>query len=79
MHALPLTRMNYWILGAALAVIVLGYVTLGQQPWDGFMALTAAPILLVLGYCILVPLGILYRKGSEQSSGARDENAGTAS
>lgn len=78
-HALPLTKRNYQILGIALVVIALGYVALGQQPWDGFMALTAAPLLLVLGYCILVPFGILYRqKGEQQSNGDDGNTAPTA-
>ena len=59
---LPLTRTNYMILGIGLIVIVLGYVALAQKPWDGFMPLVAAPILLVLGYCVVIPAGILFRK-----------------
>ena len=43
---------NYILLGAALAAIVLGFVLLGQG------SITAAPILLVLGYCVLVPYGL---------------------
>jgi hypothetical protein len=69
-HALPLTKRNYQILGAALACIALGYVALLQKPWDGFLPLVVAPLLLVLGYCVLVPLGILYRqKGEQQVAG----------
>jgi hypothetical protein len=29
---------------------------------EGFMPLVVAPILLVTGYCVLIPLGILYRQ-----------------
>jgi len=73
-EALPFTRTNYRILGVGLLLIVLGYVALAQPPWDGTMALVVAPILLVLGYCVVIPVGILYRKkavpaasGAEQS------------
>jgi hypothetical protein len=38
--------------GAALA-LVAGYVLLAQG------SVTAAPILLVLGYCVLLPLGLI--------------------
>jgi hypothetical protein len=62
LESLPFTKTNYQILGAALLAIALGYVALSQPPWDGTMPLVVAPILLVLGYCVLVPLGILYRK-----------------
>jgi hypothetical protein len=41
----------YW--GIALLVIGIGFVDL----WRG--GVTIAPILLVIGYCVLVPLAIL--------------------
>jgi hypothetical protein len=62
LESLPFNKTNYRILGLALLSIVLGYIALNQPPWDGFWPLDVAPILLVLGYCVLVPLGILYRK-----------------
>jgi hypothetical protein len=43
---------NYAILGAALAAILIGFVLLSRG------SITAAPILLVLGYCVLVPYGL---------------------
>ncbi len=41
-----------WFAAGAVA-IVAGYVALGGGD------ITAAPVLLVLGYCVLVPLGLL--------------------
>ncbi|MEX1138787.1 MAG: hypothetical protein WEB33_09040 [Bacteroidota bacterium] len=67
-HTLPLTTRNYQILGVALLCIVLGYVALSQEPWDGTFPLIVAPILLFLGYCVLVPVAILYRRRDEQPS-----------
>lgn len=68
-EGLPFTKTNYQILGAALVVIMAGYVALAQKPWDGFMPLVLAPILLVAGYCVLIPWGILHRSKKE-----REEN-----
>ncbi len=42
-----------WILGAGLVSIVIGYILLGQG------SISAAPALLVLGYCILVPVALI--------------------
>lgn len=42
-----------WIMAAGLASIVLGYILLGQG------SISAAPALLVLGYCILVPVALI--------------------
>ena len=64
-ESLPFTKKNFQILGGALVVILAGYIALAQKPWDSFMPLVVAPILLVLGYCVLVPWGILHRGKQE--------------
>jgi hypothetical protein len=47
-----LTRRNLVILAAAVLVLVAGYLTLAAgHP-------SAAAVLLVVGYCILFPIGI---------------------
>lgn len=61
-EVLPFTKINYQILAIGILCIVLGYIALAQEPWDGTMPLVVAPILLILGYCFLIPLGILFRK-----------------
>lgn len=67
-ETLPFTKKNYQILGIGFLLIVFGYVALAQEPWDGTMPLVIAPILLVLGYCIVIPIGILYRRKAEGES-----------
>jgi len=57
----PYGRKNYIVFGAALVVIILGYIALGQPPVDGFLSLTLAPILLVVGYCVLIPLALILK------------------
>jgi len=68
----PLARENYIILAVGVLVIVLGYIALSGSRVEGFMPLTLAPILLVAGYCVIIPLGILYRK-KQKPAGAPDE------
>ena len=58
---LPFAKQNFMIVGAGLAAIVLGYAAMAEGSVEGFLPLVAAPILLLLGYCVLIPLGILYR------------------
>ena len=77
---LPLTKINYQILALGIITIVFGYIALGQDPWNGTMPLVVAPKLLVLGYCVLVPVGILFRgkksvEGSAQPRGTGSENS----
>lgn len=59
---LPLGRENFRILGIGILVIAAGYAAMLQGSIEGFLPLVAAPILLVAGYCIIIPLGLLYRK-----------------
>ncbi len=57
-------RIN-WILSiCALVTLTTGYLLLRLPPADGTLSLTVAPLLLVLGYCILVPAAILARDRS---------------
>lgn len=58
----PLEKYNYIILAVGLVVIIVGYIALASNGVEGVMPLVVAPILLVLGYCIIIPLGIIYRK-----------------
>jgi uncharacterized membrane protein HdeD (DUF308 family) len=53
------TKANYWTLFIGLVVIVIGYITLRRG------SITLAPILLVLGYCVIIPIGILLRPKQE--------------
>jgi hypothetical protein len=52
---------NYAALGAALVSILVGFLLLSRG------SITAAPILLVLGYCVLVPYGLA--AGRKRTSG----------
>ena len=75
--ALPFTKTNYQILACGIVMIILGYIALSQEPWDGFWPLDVAPVLLVLGYCVLIPLGILFRKRTEESTEIQQPQAGS--
>ena len=58
----PLERENFLILGVGILFIVFGYIALSGNTVEGFRQLTLAPILLLLGYCVIIPIGIMYRK-----------------
>ena len=59
---LPLAKENYIIIGVGLLVIIAGYVAMLQDSVEGAMPLNVAPVLLVLGYCVIIPVGILFRR-----------------
>ncbi len=51
----PFTTLNYILFTAGLAMVVAGWFLLRAG------SITAAPIMLVLGYCGVIPLAIVYR------------------
>lgn len=50
---LPFGRKNYILFGLAAIVILAGYIALSRG------SITMAPILLLTGYLVLIPWGIL--------------------
>lgn len=52
---IALGRKNYLIMGAGVLVIAAGFIFLSRG------SITLAPILLVLGYCVVIPVGLLVK------------------
>lgn len=65
----PFTKKNYIIAGIGVATIIIGYLLMAtgiggeyaapNGKWNNPWAVTVAPILLVIGYCIIIPYAIL--------------------
>jgi len=64
----PLDKENYILLGIGILILIVGYVFLTQGPWSSFSSRTLAPILLVFGYCVVIPYAIFYRKKKDKTS-----------
>jgi hypothetical protein len=60
------TRRNWQWLGVGAVVIVVGFIALAMG------SITLAPILLVLGYCVLLPIGILIGPPKSAQTGPPD-------
>ncbi len=67
-----LGALNFRWLGIALLVILIGYALMAaaitddpqkiSEIWNNFWSVTAAPFILVIGYCILIPYALWLRK-----------------
>jgi hypothetical protein len=62
----PFGKKNYILFGVALVVIAIGYVFLAQG------SITLAPLLLVVGYCVLVPWAILAKNPAKTETPAEN-------
>lgn len=60
-----LTRLNLQIFVGGIICIVLGYISLAIGKTNDIWSLSIGPILLVLGYVVLLPLALAYRHKSE--------------
>ena len=58
----PWRRENYLILLLGIIIIILGFIFLSIGPVNSIWSLDVAPLLLFLGYCVIIPVAILYRK-----------------
>jgi len=63
---------NYLFFGLGILVLILGYYFLAQPasdpnklPAEGFLSLNVAPILLIVAYLVIIPIGILIRKSKK--------------
>jgi len=65
---LPFARRNYQLFVIGLLVLTIGFIFLSIGPWNSFWSRTLAPVILVIGYLIVIPWSILYQKKSGSSS-----------
>ncbi len=66
---MPLKPLNYKIIIGGALLIIASYVLLAtNNTVYGFIPLDVVPILLFIGYIIVVPIGILYKGKKKQVS-----------
>ena len=56
------TRTNYILFCVGILTIFLGYILMYTGKVTSYQSITIAPIFLIIGYCILIPVSILYKK-----------------
>ncbi len=63
----PLERTNFLILIFGLLVLIVGYIFMAvpEDP-DAFLTRTLSPILLVIGYLVIIPIGLFYREKKKE-------------
>ena len=61
---------NYLIFGVGIVTVILGYVIMALGEVDSTQSVTIAPLLLFLGYVVIIPVSIMYRKKTKQDLGS---------
>ena len=55
------TSLNLKIVGLCIALLISGYILLGQGPVNNPLSLSVAPVILVAVYLVLIPVAIIIR------------------
>ena len=65
----PYGKNNYIVFAIAMLVIIIGYYLLSAG------SITAAPILLVIGYLVLIPVSLMIKGDSNSENPTESETA----
>lgn len=55
-------KTNYILLFAGILFVIVGFYVMSIGEWDSTASLVLSPIILFIGYVIIFPLSILFRK-----------------
>ena len=58
---------NYLLFGIGLLLVIIGYIFMSSGKVDSFQSLTLAPIMLFVGYIIVIPAALVYRDKSKKN------------
>ena len=67
MHDKIFSAKNIILLEIGMALLVVGYILLGQGPVNNPLSKTVAPLVLIAVYCIFVPYAILAKSKKERA------------
>lgn len=66
-------KTNYYLFGLGIFLIIIGFYFMGQGEWNSYSSLVISPILLFIGFVIVIPASILFRK--KESTKSQTESA----
>lgn len=76
----PLERKNLIIIGIGILTVIFGYILMSfgvtESPalvdgkWNNPLSVSIAPLILVLGYCVIIPYGIFrsFKTGTQEKT-----------
>ena len=54
----PFNKTNYVIFGIGIVSIVIGYLLIASNSVDSYMSTKIGPVILFIGYCLIIPFSI---------------------
>ena len=60
-HSWSFGKINYLLFVIGLLIILLGYLIMATGETNSIQSVKFAPLILVLGYCVIIPIAILIK------------------
>ena len=60
-HSWPFGKKNYTLFLIGLMTIILGYILMYTGETSSFQSIVLSPFILIIGYCIIIPLSIFIK------------------
>ena len=58
-------KTNYLLFGLGILIIIVGFYFMSLGEWNSTPSMVISPILLFIGFVIVIPASIFYRKKSD--------------
>ncbi len=65
-QSLGLTKTNLYIFLIAVATLIVGYILMAIGKTYDAMSLYISPIILTIGYVVILPMSILYKRNKSE-------------
>ena len=56
------SKTNYLLLFSGILFVILGYFIMAYGEVNSFQSLTLAPVILFIGYIVLIPSALIYKE-----------------
>ena len=60
-HSWSFGKINYQLFGIGLLIIIIGYIIMITGETESIQSVKIAPLILIVGYCVLIPAAILVK------------------
>ena len=64
-HSWSFGKINYQLFGFGLLTIILGYILMATGETESIQSIKIAPLILIVGYCVIIPAAILVKPKKE--------------
>ena len=66
-------KQNYLLLAAGFLFIIVGFYLMSIGPWNSVPSLVISPILLIIGYVVIFPASLFFRKKAKSNSNTEEQ------